>query len=195
MAHGYDGDATLGLAGTAQRIYFGFPAIVVALRRAGDSRASGRIAHDHYPDLGALSVSTPPGYGGSVFCAVTFGDDGFARRAKKNPRTKGFQYGRRQRGAATIDQSRKRTNAGAGLRFRHFVTFGVSALLDSAQGSALAGLGSAAYLGQFHAQEFFLRIFRIRRYAASNLQYFQTGTADRNHRHFARDVDRLYYQS
>ena len=86
-----------------------FLTIVVSLRRAGDSRTSRRIAHDHHPDLGVVSVSAPAGYGGRLFRAVAFGDDGFDCRAKKDPRTKGLQHGRRQRGAAAIDQSRKRT--------------------------------------------------------------------------------------
>src|ERR1044071_3677820 len=147
MAHCRDGDATLGLAGTAQRFYFGLSTIVVSLRRAGDSRTSRRIAYDHHPDLGIVSISAPAGYGGGLFRAIAFGDDGFDCRAKKDTRTKGLQHGRRQRGAAAIDQSRKRTNGRADLCFSHFVAFGVSTLLDSAQGSALAGMGFAAHLG------------------------------------------------
>src|SRR6476661_4439316 len=172
MAHGHDDHASLGLASTPQRIHFGLFTIVVALRRAGDSWTSRGIAYDYHPDLGPVSISAPAGYGGGFFCAVTVGDDGFDRGAKKNTRTKGLQHGRRQRRPAAVDQSRKRTNAGAALCFGHFVAFGVSALLDSSQGSALAGVGFAAYLGQFHA-----------------------GNSDRNHWHIARDLNRLHYES
>src|ERR1044071_693541 len=97
MAHGHDGDSTVGSAGTPQRIHFGLFTIVVALRGAGDSRTSRRIAYDHPPDLGAVSVSAPAGYGGGFFGAVTFSDDGFDRCAKKDTRTKGVQNCGRQR--------------------------------------------------------------------------------------------------
>src|SRR6185437_778712 len=104
MAHGHDGHAAIGAAGSAQRIHFGLFTIVVSLRRTGDSWTSRRIAYNYHPNLGPVSVSAAAGYGGGLFCAVTFSDDGFDRRAKKDTRTKGLQHGRRQRRAAPIDQ-------------------------------------------------------------------------------------------
>ena len=78
--------AAVGDAGTDRRLYPGFSAIAVALRRAGDSRPARGPAHDHDANLGAVSISAASGYGCGLFRAAAAGDDGAYRRAKKNSR-------------------------------------------------------------------------------------------------------------
>ncbi len=59
----------------------------------GDSRPACGTAHDHNADLGAVSISAAPGYGGRFFRAAAAGNDGIDCRAKKDTRAARIQHG------------------------------------------------------------------------------------------------------
>ena len=127
---------------------------------------------------------------------LLLGDDGADRRAKKNPRAQRLQHGRRQRRAETLDPPRLGPHSGAAVCFRHSVAFGVLCRIGfcSRRRSRKAWALPLTW-DNFTLQEFFVHFFRIRRYPAGDLQHFQTGHAHGDHRHAARDSDRLHHQS
>ena len=100
-----------------------------------------------HTDMGAVSVSAAPRHGGGVFGATAAGDDGTDRRAEKNSRAQGLQHRGRQGCAKALDPARLEPDSRAALRARHSLPFGFLALLDFAQGGALASLGDAAHVG------------------------------------------------
>src|SRR6267378_7501610 len=143
MAHGLDRYLAAGDAGIDRRLHPGISPIVVALRRAGDSRPARGLAHDHDADLGVVSVSTASGSGRGFFGTAAAGDHGADRRAKENSRAQRLQHGRRQRRTEALDPSGLGPRSGAAVRFWHSFAFGFSAVLDLTEGGALQSLGDA----------------------------------------------------
>ena len=129
------------------------------VRRAGHFGLAGGNPHDHHADLGAVSISAAPGYRRGVFSAAALGDDGIDRRAKENSRAARFQHRRRQGRPEALDPLWLGACTGAASGARHSVAVGLFASLDFIESGAVQRLGDAPDLGQFHLEEFFLRLF------------------------------------
>jgi len=117
-----------------------------------------RNPHDHDADLGTVSISAALGYRRGVFSAAAPGDDGIDRLTKENSRAARFQHrGRQGRQKRLIRFGWGACQCyfwcSASCRCRLF------ALLDFIESGAVQRLGDALDLGQFHLEEFFLRLF------------------------------------
>src|SRR6266850_4276869 len=147
MAHGLDRYLAAGDAGIDRRLHPGISPVVVALRRAGDSRFACRLAHDHDADLGAVSVSAAAGPSSGFFGAAAVGDHGADRRAKEDSRAQRLQYRQWQGRTETDDSFGLGPRSRAVFRVRHSLAFGFPAVLDLTEGGSFQGLGDAFNLG------------------------------------------------
>src|SRR5262245_15218268 len=159
MADCLDSDHAIGIAGVDRRIHPRLSALAVLVRRASDSGLAGGNPYRDNTDLGAVSISAAPRYGRGVLSATSLGHYGIDRRAKENSRTARLQHRGRQGGPKALDPLWLGTRTGIASRARRTVAVGLFALLDFVESRAVDRLGNAVDLGQFHLEEFFLRLF------------------------------------
>src|SRR5215468_8589456 len=159
MADCLDSDHAIGIAGVDRWIHPRFSALAVLVRRASDSRLAGGNPHRDNTDLGTVSISASPGYGRGVLSAAAAGDDGIDRRAEENSRPARLQHRGRQGRPKARDPLWLGARTGTASGVRRTVAVGLFALLDPVESGAIDRLGDAVDLGQFHLEEFFLRLF------------------------------------